>query len=100
MKTINKELLEELLDCDKIFKTEDKKINSILYFMNNNNYEVFELDDEEEISINKIIKRNGGECQRCGKLFLNKHLFSYVDENNIAITKNSPDLCVSCYKSN
>jgi len=37
------------------------------------------------------------KCQHCGELTPTNKLFSYVDGNNIAITKNSPSLCLSCY---
>lgn len=37
------------------------------------------------------------KCAGCGKPFPDKLLFSYVDENNGAITKNSPDYCWRCY---
>lgn len=98
MKTINKELLEDLLDCKKIFKTEYRKLSSVLYFMNNSNFDTYQLEHEEEVIVNKITKRNGGRCEECQGLFLDKHLFSYVDESNEAINRNSPNLCISCYK--
>jgi len=42
----------------------------------------------------KEIKR---PCKSCSKLFLLNELFSYVDGNNAAITKNSPEYCEPCY---
>lgn len=36
-------------------------------------------------------------CSGCGKQLPDKLLFSYVDESNIAITKNSPYYCWRCY---
>ena len=98
MKQINKELLEELLNCEKIFNTEFNKLSSILYYMNNNDTVMFKLEQEDIKIIDKILKRNGSECQKFNNLFLHNHLFSYVDESNEAITKNSPDLCIDCYR--
>ena len=37
------------------------------------------------------------KCYECGVEKNGKNIFSYVDGNNIAITKNSPNLCKSCY---
>jgi hypothetical protein len=36
-------------------------------------------------------------CRDCGLRVCSKHLYFYVDESNIAITKNSPGLCADCY---
>jgi len=36
-------------------------------------------------------------CNDCGKTFCGKHIFSYVDGNNGAITRNSPNYCAECY---
>lgn len=36
-------------------------------------------------------------CAGCGKEFPDNLLFSYVDGNNEAITKNSKDYCWRCY---
>ena len=37
-------------------------------------------------------------CRGCQKVFCPKHLYCYVDESNIAITRNAPQLCEPCYK--
>ncbi len=37
-------------------------------------------------------------CQYCGEKNKSQQLFSYVDGNNKAITKNSPTLCKTCYQ--
>jgi len=37
------------------------------------------------------------KCDECGKLLPPDQIFSYVDGNNCAITKNSPNLCRECY---
>ena len=37
------------------------------------------------------------KCQNCGAMLPPDKIFSYVDGNNIAITKNSPNLCEKCY---
>jgi len=36
-------------------------------------------------------------CSDCGKSFLPNQIFSYVDGNNGAITKNSKEYCKDCY---
>ena len=38
------------------------------------------------------------KCSGCGKVFPLNKLYSYVDGNNYAITRNSPDYCIDCYK--
>jgi len=37
------------------------------------------------------------KCQECRGNFPLDKLFCYVDGNNIAITKSSPELCKECY---
>ena len=37
-------------------------------------------------------------CAKCNKSLCLEHAYSYVDENNISITKNSPTLCKECYE--
>ena len=37
-------------------------------------------------------------CAKCGVEKNSKNLFSYVDGNNISITKNAKDYCLKCYK--
>lgn len=37
-------------------------------------------------------------CRKCGKKLCGSHIYSYVDESNGAITKNSPLLCRECYE--
>jgi hypothetical protein len=37
-------------------------------------------------------------CTKCSGLFCPKHIYTYVDESNIAITKNAPKLCEACYR--
>ena len=44
------------------------------------------------------MKKNGfGKCNKCGKVLKLKQLYSYVDGNNGAITKNSKSYCAKCY---
>lgn len=38
-------------------------------------------------------------CRTCDALLCGKHIYSYIDGNNRAITKASPDLCESCYRA-
>ena len=37
------------------------------------------------------------KCARCGVKHTLDELYSYVDGNNRAITKNSPELCKPCF---
>ena len=37
------------------------------------------------------------KCSNCGKELPDNELYSYVDENNEAITKHSKDYCWRCY---
>lgn len=37
------------------------------------------------------------KCSKCGTKKNISDLFTYVDGNNISITKNSPNLCFDCY---
>ena len=43
-------------------------------------------------------KQELGQCTKCNKSFCLRCLYSYVDGNNRAITRNSPDLCLKCYR--
>lgn len=36
-------------------------------------------------------------CRDCGGQFCGKHIYTYVDDSNVAITRNSPELCAECY---
>ena len=38
-------------------------------------------------------------CSKCGEPCCEKHLYFYVDGNNIAITRNSKLYCEQCYKT-
>lgn len=40
------------------------------------------------------------KCSKCNRLLPANKIFSYVDGNNIAITKNSSELCKPCYIEN
>lgn len=37
-------------------------------------------------------------CAKCKKSLCLEHAYSYVDGNNISITKNAPTLCKECYE--
>lgn len=39
-----------------------------------------------------------GKCEGCGAEKSPSEVYSYTDENNIAITYNSPYLCIDCYR--
>ena len=43
-------------------------------------------------------KTNHIFCAKCGKSLCMEHAYSYVDGNNISITKNAPTLCKECYE--
>ena len=45
-----------------------------------------------------LLKKECFVCSNCGLKFCRKHIYSYVDGNNIAITKNAPALCIKCYQ--
>ena len=51
----------------------------------------------KQVKCNICDNKTKNTCRMCGKPFCNSHLYSYVDESNIAITKNSPLLCKECY---
>lgn len=38
-------------------------------------------------------------CNACNVLLCGKHIYSWIDGNNRAITKASPELCESCYRA-
>jgi hypothetical protein len=42
--------------------------------------------------------KKSNNCNKCNDTFCSKHLYSYVDESNRAITKNSKNYCETCYK--
>lgn len=37
-------------------------------------------------------------CKNCKKSLCPEHAYSYIDGNNISITKNAPTLCKKCYE--
>jgi len=43
----------------------------------------------------KTIKKQ--KCSKCSVNACDKHRWSYVDESNSAITRNSQELCLICY---
>lgn len=44
-----------------------------------------------------FFKRDWEKCTNCKEVRCLKHIYSYVDESNRSITKNSPLLCKDCY---
>ena len=42
-------------------------------------------------------KDKARRCRDCAGKFCGKHIYSYVDDSNRSITKNSPELCEVCY---
>lgn len=44
----------------------------------------------------KINAKDTFHCSECGKTFCPKHIYQYVDGNNISITNNSPYYCKEC----
>lgn len=53
-----------------------------------------ECKECKDLHRNKNIMR----CKKCCDGFCMKHIYSRVDESNIAITKNAPNYCEQCYK--
>lgn len=45
-----------------------------------------------------MIRKNNVYCEKCKKSLCMEHAYSYVDGNNISITKNAPTLCKECYE--
>jgi len=51
----------------------------------------------------KTIEKKDGKwvknytCTKCKNNFCGSHIYSYVDESNIAISKNSLKYCKNCY---
>ena len=39
----------------------------------------------------------GQFCKKCGKEFCGSHIYTRVDGNNRAITRNAPHYCGECY---
>lgn len=37
-------------------------------------------------------------CAICGKIVCPRHIYSYLDADNMAITLNSPEICADCFK--
>lgn len=51
---------------------------------------------KSERRLNSIKKKITKKCSRCGNMAYIDSIYSYVDGNNAAITKNSPDICKEC----
>ena len=45
-----------------------------------------------------FFRRDCEKCTKCKENFCLKHVFQYVDESNISITKNSPLYCRNCFR--
>lgn len=45
-----------------------------------------------------MMRTNNIYCEKCKKSLCGEHAYSYVDGNNISITKNAPTLCKECYE--
>ncbi len=45
-----------------------------------------------------LFKKDALRCHGCGAKLCPEHTYRYVDGNNEAITRNSPDLCRRCYQ--
>lgn len=44
-----------------------------------------------------VYKKDSFVCKKCNKILCGSHAYSYIDGNNVAITKNSPTYCKQCY---
>jgi hypothetical protein len=45
-----------------------------------------------------VKKKDSFQCTGCNQMFCGKHIYYYIDEANIAITRNSRPYCETCYK--
>ena len=45
-----------------------------------------------------VAKKDMLQCNGCNEHFCGRHIYFYIDEANIAITKNSRPHCEKCYK--
>ena len=46
----------------------------------------------------EVKKKETYQCNMCNEHFCGRHIYYYIDEANIAITKNSKPHCEKCYK--
>ena len=46
----------------------------------------------------KLFKKDTFICSECKSILCSKHIYFYVDGNNISITKNAKPHCKECYK--
>jgi hypothetical protein len=44
-----------------------------------------------------VPKNEVHQCSKCADSFCGRHIYYYIDEANIAITKNSKPHCEKCY---
>lgn len=44
-----------------------------------------------------FVSRKELRCRGCGEYFCGRHIYSYVDGNNGAITRHAPNFCETCY---
>lgn len=44
-----------------------------------------------------VKKKDITKCSECSQSFCQRHIYYYIDEANIAITKNSKPYCEDCY---
>ena len=56
---------------------------------------IIKLSIKTERQLNEIHR-----CFKCNKETMYRHLYFYVDESNIAITKNSKGICEECKNIN
>jgi hypothetical protein len=81
--------------------------NSILLIQNKINEQDFlVMDDLKKIKDElemitacgcDVKKKDISKCSECSQVFCQRHIYYYIDEANISITKNSKPHCEDCY---
>ncbi len=93
LKEIPMEEAEYLMDCKELTERQKNYVSNEVYTSKGL---------KNVLMLNKpkiwagIKKKMYSNCQKCQRLTLLKNLYSRVDGNNIAITKNSQNVCNKC----
>ena len=45
----------------------------------------------------EVPKKEIHQCSKCAESFCGRHIYYYIDEANISITRNSKPHCKQCY---
>jgi hypothetical protein len=89
-----REYIEALIDRPELTEKDKDYLNYWLYICMD--FRTVSLRNERRF--NAIVKRATVACAECGVRKFSNEIYSYVDGNNVAITKNSPELCEMCYR--